>query len=267
MLRAIGAAGDRELPVAEAALALAALSHPGTDLGRYRHHLSLLSRDVGEEAGPVCDLAARIEALNTVILGKYGYCGDTQTYDDLQNADLIRVIDRRRGLPVALGILYIHTARAQGWTISGLGFPGHFMLLMQGEGERAILDPFNSGKVRGAADLRELLRAMAGEDAELTPEHYRPVADRDVLLRLQNNLKLRLVQQQQASEALAVIESMLMFAPDQADLWRESGLLHAHLGNLKAAISALETYLLRDVSGTERHRTTLYLQQLRGQLN
>jgi len=54
-------------------------------------------------------------ALTQVMAEEHGYGGDRQHYDDLQNANLIRVIDRRRGLPVALGILYLHAARAQGW--------------------------------------------------------------------------------------------------------------------------------------------------------
>src|SRR3546814_19245031 len=86
----------------------------------------------------------------------------------------MRVIDRRKGLPVALGILYMHAARAQGWPAVGLNFPGHFLLRLERHGERAILDPFNEGRVHGATELLDLLKAMQGQDAELGPEHYQP---------------------------------------------------------------------------------------------
>ncbi len=36
---------------------------------------------------------------------EHRYHGDTLTCHDLQNANPMRVIDRRKGLPVALGIL------------------------------------------------------------------------------------------------------------------------------------------------------------------
>src|SRR3546814_1821098 len=97
------------------------------------------------------------------------------------NANLMRVIGRRRGLPVALGILYLHGARAQGWAICGLNFPGHFLLRLDLGAERSIIDPFNGGKPRDAVGLRALLTGMAGENAELRPEHTRPVGCRDVL--------------------------------------------------------------------------------------
>ena len=266
-LRELGAAGGNVLPIAEAALALAAFERPRVGFKRYRDHLRLLARDVGRHPGAVGDLAARTRALNEIILLKYGYSGDELSYDDLQNANLMRVIDRRKGLPVALGILYIHSARAQGWDIAGLAFPSHFLVRLADAAGRVIVDPFHGGQICGAAELRELLKAAAGQDSELSPEHYMEVTDRDVLLRLQNNLKARLLQAQDHERTLKIIETMLMLAPDLAELWREAGMLHRHLGNLRAAGAALEQYVVRAPDGAARHQAAVILQQLRAQLN
>ena len=266
-LRELGAAGGNVLPIAEAALALAAFERPRVGFKRYRDHLRLLARDVGRHPGAVGDLAARTRALNEIILLKYGYSGDELSYDDLQNANLMRVIDRRKGLPVALGILYMHSARAQGWNIAGLAFPSHFLVRLADAAGRVIVDPFHGGQICGAAELRELLKAAAGQDSELSPEHYMEVSDRDVLLRLQNNLKARLLQAQDHERTLKIIETMLMLAPDLAELWREAGMLHRHLGNLRAAGAALEQYVVRAPDGAARHQAAVILQQLRAQLN
>jgi regulator of sirC expression with transglutaminase-like and TPR domain len=266
-LRELGTSHGLVLPVAEAALALASFDRPRVNFGRYRDHLQLLARDVGRHPGAAGDLAARAHALNEIILLKYGYSGDELSYDDLQNANLMRVVDRRKGLPVALGILYIHAARAQAWDIAGLGFPGHFLVQLADGPGRVIVDPFHAGQICGAAELRELLKATAGRDSELLPEHYETVSDREVLLRLQNNLKARLLQAQQHERALMVVETMLMLAPDLADLWREAGMLHRHLGNIRAAGAALEQYIVRAPDGSARHHAAAILQQLRAQLN
>lgn len=265
-LREVGGMGDGPLPLAPAALALAALERPRVDLARYHHHLAALAHEVGAEAGGTADIERRVAALNTVILERYGYQGDTLTYEDLQNANLMRVIDRRKGLPVALGILYIHAARAQGWDMAGLAFPGHFLVRLQDAGARLILDPFHGGKPREAAELRDLLKAITGNEAELTPAHYAPVSDRDVLLRLQNNLKLRLVESRQLKKALAVIEGMMLFAPRHAALLREAGLIHAELGNLKTAVAAFERFLALAAHDAERHQAAAILQQLKARL-
>ena len=179
----------------------------------------------------------------------------------------MRVIDRRKGLPVALGILYIHTARAQGWPISGLNFPGHFLLRLDAGGQRAIIDPFNDGRSCDTATLRGLLKAIAGNEAELSPEHYEATGNRQVLLRLQSNIKLRLLQDQRPEDALEIVESMIMIAPDGATLWREAGLLHAHLGNLRAALMALEHVMELSHDPGERHETARLLQDLKARLN
>jgi regulator of sirC expression with transglutaminase-like and TPR domain len=266
LLRSLPAAGDAPIAIAEAALALAALDRPRVDLGRYLRHLDSLAADIAAETRAASTIADRVAALNAVILGKYRYAGDRLNYDDLQNANLMRVIDRRKGLPVALGILYIHGARAQGWPACGIAFPGHFMLQLGEGGQRAIIDPFHDGMVRGAPELRALLRSLGG-DIELEAAHYAPVADRRILLRLQNNIKLRLVQARQAERALRVVESMLILAPEEAALWREAALLRADRGNYRAAIAALDEFLDREGSAARRHEAAVLMQQLKRRLN
>jgi len=50
-------------------------------------------------------------------------------------------------------------------------------------------------------------------------------------------------------------------------LWREAGMLHRDLGNMRAATAALEQYVVRAADGTARHQAAVLLQQLRTQLN
>jgi len=258
---------SESLPIAEAALALASFDRPRIALARYRQHLRVLARDVGRHSAAAAGLIGQATALNEIIILKHGYSGDELTYDDLQNANLMRVIDRRKGLPVALGILYISAARAQGWEAVGLGFPGHFLIRLSQGPERVIVDPFHGGRTLDAMALRELLKAIAGQEIELTPDHYAPVPDREVLLRLQNNLKSRLIQGQQVERAARVIETMQMLAPDLADLWREAGLLQAQLGNMRAAMNSIEQFVARSPDGAARHEAAVMLQQLKTKLN
>jgi regulator of sirC expression with transglutaminase-like and TPR domain len=266
-LRGLATAGEGRLPLADAALALAARDRPLVDLAPYHRHLQTLAHALGEAAVRAGDLSERAAALGRVLFGGHGYQGDTLTYEDLENANLIRVVDRRKGLPVALGILYIHAGRAQGWDMAGLAFPGHFLIRIEDEGGRVILDPFHGGKTCAAAELRDLLKATLGNEAELAPTHYAAVSDREILLRLQNNLKIRLIQSRQIESALAIIEGMMLFAPDHAPLWRESALLHVERGNLRAAIAALERFLALAADGAERRQAAAFLQKLKSRMN
>lgn len=266
-LTRVGRTADPDIDIATTAVRLAAALDPPASFAPYDAHLAALVRAATERAGDARTLEDRIGVLSGVMGDGFGYVGDRETYDDLANADLMRVIDRRRGLPVALGILWLHLARALGWAGEGLNFPGHFLVRIEADGARAIVDPFNGGVVLGAADLRELLKATAGEEAELTSEHYAPVGTRDVLLRLQNNIKLRHMNARRFEEAAAVIDTMLLIAPDAPALLREAGIVNAWLGNLTRAIGSLERFLAsapRDAAAAEADQI---LRQLRRKLN
>lgn len=265
-LEGLAREGEGPWPIAEAALALAALDRPQVDLARYRRHLATLAEEVAAYGADTGDLGSCVQALGAVIAEKYRYAGDTLTYEDVQNANLMRVIDRRKGLPVALGILYLHAGRAQGWVMSGLAFPGHFLVRIESKSSRAILDPFHRGRARSAAELRGLLKSVTSGDLELTSAHYATLPDRDVLLRLQNNAKLRLLESGRAEQALAVVERMLLFAPDRPSLLREQGLIQAELGNLKAAIRSLERFIERGRDSASRVATAALVQRLKTRL-
>jgi regulator of sirC expression with transglutaminase-like and TPR domain len=266
-LDAVGAQPDPDVDLAGTALLLAALDRPGVALDRYRRHLDTLAHDLRLAAAGARDVAACAEALARVMAGAHNYAGDTLSYDDVQNANLMRVIDRRRGLPVALGILYAHAARAQGWTLVGLNFPGHFLVRLEAAGGRAIIDPFGGGDVLEAGALRELVKRMGGADAELDPQYYEAVADRDVLLRLQNNIKLRALQVEDFTRAAEIARSMLRIAPGSAALWHELGAFEAQRGHLGEAIMALERCLNVATDARQRHQVALALQKIRGSLN
>jgi len=267
LLRRYGRADDADIDVADAALALAALARRDSAMVPYRAHLRTLAADVTAAKREGLDLAARIRTLNTVLFEEYGYAGDSETYNDLRNADLMSVIDRRRGLPIALGILYIHAARAQGWAIEGVNFPGHFLLRLHAGGTAAIVDPFNGGRIRGAADLDRLIKTMEGDDAELRPEHCQPAGNRQMLLRLQNNIKLRLLRDGKLAEAAAVVERMLLIAPDQPGLWHEAGVLQGKIGNLRASIAALEKLAALSRGGEQQDMARQLLAETKSRLN
>jgi regulator of sirC expression with transglutaminase-like and TPR domain len=264
-LRRVGTDRKDRIDVAGTALVLAGLDRPAVPLARYRDHLGLLADDLRSVAAGADSLEARIAALGDVVFGAYGYRADRRTYDDLQNANLMRVIDRRCGLPVALGILCIHAVRAQGWEMAGLNFPGHFLLRIEHLGQRAILDPYRKCAPQSASDLRALLKSQGDDEAELLPEHYETVPDRQVLVRLQNNIRLRQTQRGDKQAAAGTLERMLWVAPDDKSLWREKALLDAQLGRIDNAVAALEEYISRETLDGPRHDAALLLQRLLGQ--
>ena len=278
-LDASGQIPDVELDIAGVALQFARIDAPDRDWRAAGAHLSELARDAVDLARelPSTELAARAGALAGLIVGRHRYAGDTETYDDPANANLIQVTERRRGLPVALGILWLHCARAAGWSAHGLDFPGHFLIALQGErpgkGARAaepqaiVLDVFAGGVPLGARDLRGLLKRIEGADAELRPGVLQPMPARGVLLRLQNNLCARRQAAGDLPGALACIEDMLRLAPDAAALWRDAAVVHQRLEHVGAALRCYERFLELVPQGEAAARTRAAVDELRSRLN
>lgn len=257
---------DENVDLASAALDIASLHRSRLVLDPYVRHLETLVDDVRAYSGEDPDVDRAVEALIQVIAKRYGYGGDDESFVDLESANLATVIDQRRGLPVALGIIYLHVARAQDWSAGGIDFPGRFLFRVEINGERRILDPFDFGRVLDAKDMRELLKAGMGMEAELSPDYYRECSNRGILLRLENNMKVRHLKAQRFEDALQVIETMLLFAPETSSLWREAGMIYARLDHVREAITALEEFLRLDTSAESRYSAGILLQDLKDRL-
>jgi regulator of sirC expression with transglutaminase-like and TPR domain len=268
-LDAIGLLPDIEIDIADAALQLARVDVPDADWRAARAHLSDLARDAVALAAEVAegDLPGRADALAHLLASHYRYRGDTETYDDVDNANLIRVAERRRGLPVALGVLWLHCARAAGWGAHGVDFPGHFLVALEGKGTKAVIDVFGGGGVLDARELRALLKRVEGEAAELRPGVLQPMSARAVLLRLQNNIKIRRLRAGDLRAALACTEDMLRIAPDQASLWREAALMNQRLDQVSAALRCFERFLVLVPQGEAADRARTVMEELRARLN
>ncbi len=115
--------------------------------------------------------------------------------------------------------------------------------------------------------MRALLKATSGADAELRPEHYDAASDRAVLLRLQNNVKLRAVQGQDYGRAIRALTAMIHLAPDRFENHCDIAMLHAHRGNVITAVEVLDTVIERSSDATLRRRAAGLLTTLRRRLN
>jgi regulator of sirC expression with transglutaminase-like and TPR domain len=129
-----------------------------------------------------------------------------------------------------------------------------------------MIDPFHGGISLGPAELRELLKSFSGLDAELEPRHYRPSSEVDILLRLQNNIKVRALRAGELALATRVIEHSLLIAPDHEGLWHQLGALYSRLDKDHKALGAFEQFVKRCKDPLHRARIEAVIEELRDRL-
>lgn len=277
VLEAAGQGRDDAIDLGAVCVALGALDMPGVSIERYLHHLETLAKDVKADfalhlkRGGSDDVGARLAVLKGVLYQKHDYHGDNVSYDHFDNMNLLRVIDRGKGIPITLSILALFVARAQGWGAHGLNVPGHFVCRLDHAGQRVVFDPFEQYKVLEAADLRFLVKRALGDAAELDQRYFEPCSNRDILIRLQNNIKTRQIADEDYEGALQTVQRMQMVAPDEFSFLLDAGVLYAWAEQPMAAIEALKSYIEKasQIPGlaNERREAQLLMDELRLKLN
>ena len=91
-----------------------------------------------------------------------------------------------------------------------------------------------------------------------------------MLLRLENNVRLRLAKREDWTGAAQSLDRMLAIAPDRPELLFEAGQLNTRLDKRRAAIAAFQRFLEIDGGRGDpelRQRASGLLQELRRGLN
>ena len=268
-LRRLGGGDDAGIDLIEAAVLVSARTRPGVTGQPYRRHFRAIADAVATYAGAARarpSLELRREALAQVIGRHYGYRLQEDAAKDPDASDLLRVVDGRGGSAEALGLVHVITLGLVGWPAAALAFPTRPLVRLEDEGERMVIDPASAARVMTPQDLRAILKAEEGNQAELVPAHFEPMGARDLLVRLLRARKRAFLVRNRLDDALEVVETALMIAPGDAGLWRESGLLNARLDRVRDAVAALEEYLRHDAGEAARYNTSVLLQELRARL-
>ncbi len=271
----MGTLPDDEIALAETALLFARLDAPEADWRGARAHLSVLAREAAELSPSTGSSAQEQAEVLAAMLGcRHDYSGDYETYDDLRNVNLIRVTERRRGMPIGLGIIWLHCAEVAGWECYGINFPSHFILGIDGDDGQTVLDVFSGGKILDPEDLDGMM-ARVDENHVGRPQRRGErmarvkgrMSKRDVLLRLQRNIAFRRQTGGDLAGALRCTEDMLRIAPGDIDLWQDAVVLNQKLDQMAAAVRCMGRVVALIPPGEDADRARAAMRRLRSSLN
>jgi regulator of sirC expression with transglutaminase-like and TPR domain len=254
---ALVAREDRQIDLARACLEIAADAYPGLDIDGYVGEIARFAARLRARLAAGAALEDRVIALNEFLFGDLGFRGNAGNYYDPRNSYLNQVIDRRRGIPITLSVLYLEIGRRIELPLEGVSFPGHFMVRLPMRGGTLVLDPFEGGVPQSEDELRDRLKrviprvagASAGgvDVADLPLDQFlEPANNRQILARLLRNLKGIYREKDDPERQLQVLNRMLIVAPEAAGDLRDRGYLYERLECWRPALQDLASYLERE---------------------
>ena len=252
--------------LARAAVLLARTGCPGADPDRVEAILEGLAAEILRRSRDTPSTAARARAMAEVLPASPLSAEEVGTggteYDDPRHSCLECVLDRKRGLPIALSLLWMEAARRAGWRMDGVGLPGHFVVRLHGDagggdagggdggsdaGEPKNapihLAPFHGGEVIARPGLRRLMHSLHGRAVPLRAAMLRAMSPRELLLRLLRNLRSSFRRRGEREKAIRVAEDMLLLAPGLPEAYRDRGLLRVETGDRSGGVEDLRQYL------------------------
>ncbi len=234
---------DEAINLERAALYVALEDYPDLDVNTYIHTLDTMAAVIKERLPVELYPLKILKTIQQYLYENLGYSGDRAEYYDPRNSFLNQVIDRRRGIPITLSLVYLAIARRINFPMVGINLPGHFIIRPIAEDLEIFVDPFNGGEILFLQDCEELLVKVFDRRVQLQPEYLAPVSNRQLLGRLLTNLKVIYVNQRNFSKAIQASERILLLFPDTPLEHRDRGVLYYRSDRLTEARQDFERYL------------------------
>lgn len=199
--------GSDRFPLDEAALLVSAALRPGLDMVEGMAALDLLADGC---QNPTADGVAHH------LFDTERFTGNRGAYYDWQNSCLDRVIAMRRGIPITLSVLMIEVARRVGVQLVGVGMPAHF-LVGHADDDDIFHDAFDHGRRLDRDGARLLFEHVTGGQMAWDERYLDPTPDREIVVRMLNNLKGVFTGRGDALR-LAIVMDLRSAVPELAEL-------------------------------------------------
>ena len=235
---------DEKIDLAEAALHIAAEEYPDLDIPTYLQQL----RGWGEEMKRSISsrsLLEKIEKINDWFYDRLHFSGNVDNYYDPKNSFLNEVIDRRKGIPITLSVIYLDFAWNLGLSAYGIGFPGHFLVGVPDADHPVFIDTFHNGKVMTASQCEDFLKDISEDDVTFQRTFLAPVTKQQTLIRMLRNLRGIYLEKKNYAKLVKVLGLLIVMNPDVPEEVRDRGIIYYEMEAFRLAFAGLRNIFVR----------------------
>lgn len=169
----------------KASLILSRFDNPTLRESEYQYKLDRFASMIRDDIRYSLDERKKMHKMIDFVFGELNFTGSTIDYYNPDNSYINRVIDRRQGLPISLGLIVLFLARRLELPFYGINMPIHFMLKFKGEKDELFIDPFDNGKI---VSYNQCYYFLKQNGVEPKSRHFEEAAEGEILARCIRNL-------------------------------------------------------------------------------
>lgn len=233
------------------AVAISMHQTPGVDPLRVDSTIQAIADTIRKRVrGP--QVQAVLAHLHCHLFEELGFTGNTDNYYQPGNSYLPAVLQTKKGLPIALSLVYKLVAQRLGLRVHGIGLPGHFMCAVETPTGLMLVDPFHAGRVCSPDEAQEMVQDRFGPEMEWSDEFLQPVSNLHWLTRMLQNLLHVFGEAGHYADVAAMLELEMLLWPNQSHLQRDLALVLARIGLSQPASVWLDKYLKSNPDDPQR---------------
>jgi len=184
--------------VLEGAIYVAKFQFPELSAAKIHEQVENIRKDVWIEINSNLTALEKVKILNYIIFDLHKFSRNNTHFYSPQNSYINQVFETRKGNPISLSIVYLSVACKLGLPIYGVNLPKNFILAYKDEFRQReaedesedilfYINPYNKGAVLGR---KEIDYFITQQQLKPHPSFYVPCSNRDIIIRLINNLIL-----------------------------------------------------------------------------
>jgi len=231
-----------------AALLVGKVENPDFDPTSYRESVM----ELAAKAWHYCsrhkkDAILKVESINRVFFEEFGFEPKNERYkqviDDPNRYLLHEVLERKKGCPLSLSLLYWCVADQLGLKTECYALPNYYLLKAPDTVGSFYIDPFDKGKLLKPEEFHRKFRVSMEKNRMLPTNLFEKVTPYQIVARLVQQLKHVYILKGDALTALRAVEILAALFPQSPEITRDRGILYCEMEYFSKAMDDLRSYL------------------------
>ena len=233
---------DVDLTVA--ALELARDADPTLPFQETLDWIEIRAEEVSQNVAGAWSEEDAIRSIAAKISEEYGIFGDSDAYYKATSSYLPSVIQKKRGIPISLSVLYMAVAERVGLELRGVAAPLHFLARYEASDGPMFVDAFARGRIMYWDECVDWLTDITNLDSDQVTNYMHAVDVRSIITRMLNNLKLLHAREEHWQAAYAVQRRLTALQPGSYRERRDLGVISLKANRPGQAINVLKECLI-----------------------